>query len=110
MPTTATTIVPTGPLDATHAAAAPTIAAAATVRTHAVAICPASPQRTPASRRPAPAPKIAPEQTCVVDRAKPRCDEARMTAVEADSAAKPCGDSIVLTRLPRVRMIRQPPR
>ena len=50
------------------------------------------------------------EATCVVDRAKPRCAEVRMTAVEAVSAAKPCGDSISVRPLPIVRMIRQPPR
>jgi hypothetical protein len=29
--------------------------------------------------------------TCVVERAKPRCAEARMTAEVEVSAAKPCG-------------------
>ena len=58
---------------------------------------------------PAPAPKIAPVATWVVDSAKPRCDEARMTVAALVSAAKPCGVWISLTRLPSVWMIRQPP-
>src|SRR5215471_11898691 len=32
-----------------------------------------------------------------------------MTAADVASAAKPCGDSISISPLPRVRMIRQPP-
>ena len=44
-----------------------------------MAIWPATPQCTRANRRPAPAPKIAPEQTCVVDSGNPRCDDTRIT-------------------------------
>ena len=95
--------------DATQPATAPTAAAAGRVSSQASAICPATPQRTAASRRPAPAPRIAPVATWVVDSAKPRCDDARMTVAALVSAAKPCGVWISLTRLPRVRMIRQPP-
>ena len=32
---------------------------------------------------------IEPEQTCVVESAKPMCDDARMVVAEAASAAKP---------------------
>ncbi|CAM5323992.1 hypothetical protein SALBM311S_10080 [Streptomyces alboniger] len=76
----------------------------------AATIRPATPQRTSASRRPRPAPRMLPEATWVVDRAKPRWAEVRMTVVEAVSAAKPCGDWISVRPLPIVRMIRQPPR
>jgi hypothetical protein len=102
-------IVPVTPVPATHAATAPTIAAAGRVNSHARAICPATPHCTDASRRPAPAPKIAPVATWVVDSAKPRWDEARMTVAALVSAAKPCGVWMSLTRLPSVWMIRQPP-
>ena len=50
-----------------------------------------------------------PEHTWVVDRAKPRCDEARMVAAELHSAANPCGVLISVRPLPSVRMTRQPP-
>src|SRR3954471_8477156 len=72
MRTTATMTVPITPVSETHAATAPTIAAAGRVNSHASAICPATPHCTDASRRPAPAPKIAPVATWVVDSAKPR--------------------------------------
>ena len=49
--------------------------------------------------RPAPAPKIEPVATCVVESAKPRCEEARMIAALLVSAAKPCGVWISLTPL-----------
>src|SRR5829696_6348865 len=91
MRTTATMIVPVTPVPATHAATAPTIAAAGRVNSHARAICPATPHCTDAGRRPAPAPKIAPVATWVVDSAKPRWDEARMTVAALVSAAKPAG-------------------
>ena len=51
-----------------------------------------------------------PVATCVVDSAKPRWLDARMTAAEALSAAMPCGDVISTSPLPSVRMMRQPPR
>lgn len=47
--------------------------------------------------------------TCVVDSAKPRWLEARMTAADDDSAAMPCGELISTRPLPRVRMMRHPP-
>ena len=103
-------IVPTVPVTASQAATAPTAAAAGSVSSHATAIWPATLHCTEASLRPAPAPKIEPVATWVVDRGKPRCDEARITAALLVSAAKPCGVWISLTRLPSVWMIRQPPR
>ena len=64
-------IVPIGPLYATQPATAPTAAAAGIVSTQAMAIWPATPHCTEASLRPAPAPKIEPVATWVVDRGKP---------------------------------------
>ena len=76
-------IVPTVPVPASQAATAPTTAAAGRVSSHATAIWPATLHCTDASLRPAPAPKIEPVATWVVDSAKPRCDEVRMTAALA---------------------------
>jgi hypothetical protein len=45
----------------------------------------------------------------VVDSGKPRCEEVRMTVAVLVPAANPCGVSILLTRMPRVWMIRHPP-
>ena len=70
---------------------------------------PATPQRTAESRLAAPAPMIAPDITCVVDSGKPACEADRITAAPAPCAAKPCAGSILMMRLPIVRMIRQPP-
>ncbi len=67
------------------------------------------PQRTSASFLPMPEPMIEPEQTWVVDRPKPMCEEARIAAAEVVSAAKPCGDLTSTMPLPMVRMMRQPP-
>ena len=47
---------------------------------------------------------------CVVESAKPRWAEVRITVVAAVSAAKPWGDWMSVSTLPIVRMIRQPPR
>ncbi len=96
------------PCTTTAAASAPT-AAAGSVTSQATAIRPTVLQRTSASRLPSPAPRMPPEQTCVVDSAKPRWAEVRITAVEAVSAANPCGDWMSVIPLPMVRMIRQPP-
>ncbi len=73
-------------------------------------IRPATCQRTSAPGRPTPEPRIEPVATCVVESAKPRWLEARMTAAELLSAAMPCGLEISTRPLPRVRMMRQPPR
>ena len=59
---------------------------------------------------PTPEPRIEPVATWVVDSAKPRWLDARMTAAEEDSAAIPCGGAMSTSPLPSVRMIRQPPR
>ncbi len=67
-------------------------------------------QRTSAPRRPMPVPRIDPVATWVVERAKPRWLEARMVDAVAASAEKPWGASTSTRPLPRVRMIRQPPR
>ncbi len=105
-----TTVPAFPPYLTTLAARPPTSAAAGSVISHASTIRPATPQRTSASRRPRPAPRMLPEATCVVDNAKPRWAEVRITVVEAVSAANPCGDWISASPLPMVRMIRQPPR
>jgi hypothetical protein len=51
----------------------------------------------------------APEVTCVVDKANPRCDDTRMVAAELVSAAKHCGAWMSVILLPTVRMMRRPP-
>jgi hypothetical protein len=79
------------------------------VKPQASKIRPATPQCTDANRRPAPAPKIDPVHTCVVDSGTPRRVDARISAVLVVSAVKPWTGWMSLTRLPRVRMIRQPP-
>src|SRR3954447_1392226 len=88
---------------------APPIADAGSVRTQAVTMLPATPQRTAEKRLAAPAPMIPPLMTCVVDSGKPACEAARMTAAPDPWAAKPCAGSILMMRVPMVRMIRQPP-
>ena len=47
--------------------------------------------------------------TCVVESGKPACEALRITAAPAPCAAKPWAGSILMMRLPIVRMIRQPP-
>ena len=66
---TRSTITPTVPPIpcAMASAAAPTSAADGSVNTHAVAIRPATPQRTSAPFLPRPVPMIDPVATCVVD-------------------------------------------
>ena len=70
---------------------------------------PATPQRTAEIRLAAPAPMIAPEMTCVVESGKPACVADRITEAPTLWAANPCAGSILMIRLPIVRMIRQPP-
>ena len=77
--------------------------------TQAVAIRPAMDQRTVAPGRPTPDPRMDPVATWVVDRAKPRWLEARMTAADELSAAMPCGGEISTRPLPSVRITRHPP-
>ena len=76
---------------------------------HAIAMLPATPQRTAESRLAAPAPMIAPVITCVVESGNPTCEAERITAAPVPWAAKPCAGSILMIRLPIVLMIRQPP-
>src|SRR5690606_15678450 len=45
-----------------------------------------------------------------VEREKPRCEEARLTVAALVRAAKPCGRWRAVRPLPRVRLLRQPPR
>ncbi len=71
---------------------------------------PAVDQRTTPPLRPRPEPITAPEQTWVVESAKPRWEEERMTAAAPVWAAKPCGGWMSVIPLPMVRMMRQPPR
>ena len=54
-------------------------AAAGSVNSHPNATFPPKHQCTDAAPRDAPAPKIEPVATCVVDSGKPRCEEVRMT-------------------------------
>ena len=89
---------------------APTTAAAGRVVSQATPMRPAMCHRTAAPGRPTPEPRIDPVATCVVDRAIPKWLEVRIIAAEEDSAAIPCGDSMSTSPLPRVRMIRHPPR
>src|SRR3954469_6908346 len=70
---------------------------------------PATPHLTADSRRAAPAPMTPPEMTWVVESGYPKWDDARMTAAPAPCALNPCAVSILMIRLPSVRMIRQPP-
>src|SRR5437588_7508156 len=83
--------------------------AAGIVRNQAVTMLPATPQRTADSRLAAPAPITPPEITCVVDSGYPKCEDARITAAPAPCAANPWALSILMMRVPSVRMIRQPP-
>ena len=83
-------MMPTGPVVATQAARAPTTAAAGSVNSQASDTLPAMPQRTAARPRAAPAPKIDPVATCVVDRGKPRWEEVRMTEAVLIPDANPC--------------------
>ena len=84
--------------------------AAGSVMHQATTIRPATAQRTVAPGRPRPVPRIDPVATWVVESAKPRWLEARITAADELSAAIPCGELISTSPLPSVRMIRQPPR
>jgi len=84
---TATT--PTGPVAATYDVTAPTTAAAGSVTAQATTIRPATLQCTKPDLRPAPAPKIAPEQTCVVDRGMPKWVDVRMMDALVVSAVNP---------------------
>ena len=84
-------------------------AEAGSVRSQAATMLPATPQRTAERRLAAPAPITAPEIVWVVDSGYPTCEAARMTAAPLPCAANPWAGSILMMRLPRVRMIRQPP-
>src|SRR3954452_13132873 len=109
IPLSATTTTPAVPVAASHDAAAPTTAADGRVKLQASTIRPATPQFTEASLRPALAPKIEPVHTWVVESGSPRWVDVRITAVLVVSAVKPWTGWMSLTRLPSVRMIRQPP-
>ena len=98
------------PTTTMNAATAPTSPAAGRVSTQPIAIRPAVRQRTAEPRRPSPDPITEPEATCVVESAKPSALEARMVAAVEVSAAKPCAGLTSVRPLPRVRMMRQPPR
>lgn len=97
------------PCPASQAELPPTAAAAGSVSTQDTAIRPAIPHRISASLRPRPAPRIPPAQTCVVDSGNPMCEDVRMTVVAVVSAVNPWGDSMSVSPLPMVLMIRQPP-
>ena len=88
---------------------APTTPELGMVMIQARAIRPATLQRTVASRRPTPDPRIEPVATWVVDSAIPSWLETRTVAAVDASAAIPCGGEISTRPLPIVRMMRQPP-
>jgi hypothetical protein len=52
---------------------------------------------------------IPPDITCVVESGKPTCEAERITAAPTVCAANPWDGSILMIRVPIVRMIRQPP-
>ena len=81
--------VPHTPVFASAHASAPTTPAAGNVTSHATNILPATPQFTGLPFLPRPVPMMEPEHTCVVDSAKPRCEDTRMVVADAASAAKP---------------------
>ena len=93
----------------TNHIAAPTAAADGRVISQAATMRSATDQRTWAPGRPTPLPRIDPVATWVVERAKPRWLDVRITAADALSAAMPWGGEISTRPLPRVRMTRQPP-
>src|SRR5882757_6886958 len=71
---------------------------------------PATPHRTAETRLPAPDPITPPLITWVVESGKPKCVDARITAAPAPWAENPCAASILMMRVPIVRMILQPPK
>src|SRR5215475_8458778 len=90
-------------------AIAPTRPAAGSVSTQAMTMLRTTDQWTTPPARPRPAPMMPPDTTCVVDSEKPKYDEARIVVEDAVSAENPCGDLISVTRVPSVRITRQPP-
>src|SRR5438105_10154327 len=79
------------------------------VRTHAVTMRPAIPQRTADNLRVAPTPRIAPEIACVVEIGMPNRVAISMTVAALVSAAKPLTGLSVVMRMPIVRVIRHAP-
>ncbi len=106
----ATAATPRSPVRMTSSAPEATTAAAGRVRPQAMNMRVAVDQRTTPPLRPRPAPMTAPEHAWVVEREKPRLEEARMTLAAEVWAAKPCCGCRSVRPLPMVRMMRQPPR
>ena len=106
-----TTLAPTAPptLSPIHHIRAPIRAAIGKVVAHAVTIRPAVDQRTGVPR-PRPPPSTEPVATWVVERAKPRWLAESSTAAVLPSLDMPWRGVMSTRPLPRVRMIRQPPR
>ncbi len=96
-------------LSPTHHISAPIRAAIGKVVAQAVTIRPAVDQRTGVPR-PRPPPSTEPVATWVVERAKPRWLADSRTAAVAPSLDMPWRGVMSTSPLPRVRMIRQPPR
>src|SRR5918996_3085067 len=71
--------------------AAPTTPAQGIVRTQAIRMFPATPQRTALRRFVAPAPSTEPETVCVVETGKPRCAVVQRIAAGAGWAGGPPG-------------------
>lgn len=69
----------------------------------------ATPQRTAPSRRVAPAPMTAPDTTCVVLTGSASWVAPWITTAAIVCAQKPSTGSSLITFIPSVRMIRQPP-
>ena len=88
-PFAATASVPQTLILATAQAAAPITPAAGNVTSQAMSIRAATFQSIVPPFLPRPEPMMEPEQTCVVERAKPKWEETKMVVAELASAAKP---------------------
>ena len=86
-----------------------TVPEAGMVRTQAMRMFPATPQRTAEKRSLEPTPMIADEITWVVETGIPKCDAPKMIVAAVVSAANPWTGSSFTTLWPIVLMIRQPP-
>src|ERR1035437_8825893 len=85
------------------------IAVAGIVKTQAVTMLRAIPQRTALIRSLVPTPMIAVEMTCVVETGMPKFEATMMIEAGVVSAAKPWTGSTFTTGWPIVFMIRHPP-
>ena len=84
-------------------------ALAGMVKTHAMTMLPASPQRTAEALRTEPTPKIAPVMVCVVETGTPRAVAMNSVAAPPVSAQNPPTGLSLVMRWPMVLTMRQPP-